>query len=112
METQAAADVPLRRHAGTLIELAQARDRAKIRKAEIGGADQVPMLLLQAGGFLHGSVLEDAGGRIVTAGPCRKTAPDAGQDLCEERPHLAQCCPHRLVNTKQIEADGIPGGGS
>jgi len=69
------------------------------------------MLQLQADRLLHRAVLEDpeedrTGDLVV------EPRQNAGQGFCEERPHLAQGRPHRLVDIKQIEADGVPVGGA
>lgn len=69
------------------------------------------MLQLQADGLLHRAVLEDTGGGVVLPDLVVEPGQKAGQGFCEERPHLAQRRPHRLVDPKQIEADGVSVGG-
>jgi hypothetical protein len=69
------------------------------------------VLQLQADGLLHRGVLEDARRGVVLPDLVVEPGQNAGQGLCEERPHLAQRRPQRRVNIEQIEADGVPVGG-
>ncbi len=107
-EHLAAADIPLRRDAGVLVQFAKARDRTGVGRTEIAAADQIPVLKLQSNGLLHHLVPQQAGVWVAPPHLVMEPRQDARQRFCEQWPHFTQVCPHRLVDPDQIEADGVP----